>query len=414
MNPKTIPDKAIDLVAHHINERSNKNYSIPVIGNPNNPETPQIFEIMPFDKIDKSERSFYAIDGSYNSQQFYNGVSIGIYNAGYICYKGGKQIRMNDIDDLIILGKAYYPQNILITNKEHLFAIYDELISFEPIKNIIEFFNDSTENIFPYKKEAVCLNLSTLLSFAQEVLEWSLVYEIANRSEIRKDDFILRDGPLRSLNIKQKHLVKLGKFLYEKGIIIVGITKNSPIKMELSYTLRKIDNYLQDQLKPKYPFTQKDPKRQKLCCWFEVPDNVLLASYGGKDSLAMYAKKDIKGGRGFGLFTIARLDYVEKLQNYDWFVADINIFDVITSIENNKKDRDMSKLSMIFKELTRLTQEHYILGYPYPLVEVHNFVSLKKDFKDEIIKRVKFALYKDQRMDNIEIENLFLDIHEKF
>ena len=414
MNPKTIPDKAIDLVAHHINERSNKNYSIPVIGNPNNPETPQIFEIMPFDKIDKSERSFYAIDGSYNSQQFYNGVSIGIYNAGYICYKGGKQIRMNDIDDLIILGKAYYPQNILITNEDHLFAIYDELISFEPIKNIIEFFNDSTENIFPYKKEAVCLNLSTLLSFAQEVLEWSLVYEIANRSEIRKDDFILRDGPLRSLNIKQKHLVKLGKFLYEKGIIIVGITKNSPIKMELSYTLRKIDNYLQDQLKPKYPFTQKDPKRQKLCCWFEVPDNVLLASYGGKDSLAMYAKKDIKGGRGFGLFTIARLDYVEKLQNYDWFVADINIFDVITSIENNKKDRDMSKLSMIFKELTRLTQEHYILGYPYPLVEVHNFVSLKKDFKDEIIKRVKFALYKDQRMDNIEIENLFLDIHEKF
>ena len=128
----------------------------------------------------------------------------------------------------------------------------------------------------------------------------------------------------------------------------------------------------------------------------------------------MYAKKDVKGGRGFGLFTIARLDYVEKLQNYDWFVADINIFDAIPSIEINKKDRDMSKLSMIFKELTRLTQEHYILGYPYPLVEVHNFVSLKKDFKDEIIKRVKFALYKKQRMDNIEIENLFLDIHEKF
>ena len=241
-----------------------------------------------------------------------------------------------------------------------------------------------------------------------------MVYEIANRSEIREGDFLLKDGTLRSLNIKQKYLVELGKFLHEKGIIIVGITKNSPIKMELSYTLRQIDSYLQDQLKPTYPFTEKNPKRQKLCCWFEIPDNVLLASYGGKDSLAMYAKKDVKGGRGFGLFTIARLDYVEKLQNYDWFVADINIFDAIPSIESNKKDRDMSKLSMIFKELTRLTQEHYILGYPYPLVEVHNFVSLKKDFKDEIIKRVKFALYKEQRMDNIEIENLFLDIHEKF
>jgi len=414
MDKQTIPDNAINLVAHHINERSNKNYSIPVIGNHNNAETPQIFEIMPFDEIDKSNRSFFAIDGSYNSQQFYNGVSIGIYNAGYICYKGGTQVRMNDINDPIIFGKAYYPQNILITNKDHLFAIYDELLSLEPIKNIIEFFYDPPENIFPYKREIVCSNLSTLLSFAQEILEWSLVYEIVNRSEVRKDDFILRDGTLRSLNIRQKYLVELGKFLHEKGIIIVGITKNSPVKMELSYTLRQIDNYLQDQLKPKYPFTQKDPKRQKLCCWFEVPDDVLLASYGGKGTSAMYAKKGIKGGRGFGLFTVARLDYVEKLQNYDWVIADVNIFDAVPGIENDEKRRDMDKLSTIFKELTTLTQEHYILGYPYPLVEVHNFVSLKKDFKEEIIKRVKFALYKEQRMDNIEIENLFLDIHDKF
>ena len=241
-----------------------------------------------------------------------------------------------------------------------------------------------------------------------------MVYELANRREIRKDDFILKDGPLRSLNIKQKYLVELGKFLHEKGIIIVGITKNSPLKMELSYTLRQIDNYLQDQLKPTYPFTQNDPKRQKLCCWFEIPDNVLLASYGGKRTSAMYAKKDIEGGRGFGLFTVARLDYVEKLQNYDWVVADVNIFDAVPGIENDEKNRDMDKLSTIFKELTTLTQEHYILGYPYPLVEAHNFVSLRKDFREEIIKRVKFALYKEQRMDNIEIENLFLDIHDKF
>jgi len=409
MNQKTIPDNAVELVALYINERSNKNYPIPVIGNSNNPETPQIFEIIPFDEIDKTDRSFYAIDGSYNSQQFYNGVSIGIYNAGYICYKGGKQIRMNDTDDPIILGKVYYPQNILETMKEHLFAIYEELLDLQPMKNLIEFFQDSSENIFPYTKEAVCLNLSTLLSFAQEVLEWSLVYEIANRGEIRKGDFILRDGTLRSLNIKQKYLVKLGKSLHEKGIIIVGITKNSPIKMELSYTLRQVDSYLQDQLKPRYPFTQKDSNRQKLCCWFEVPDSVLENSYG-----EFYRNKGLTGGRGFGLFTIARLDYVEKLQNFDWLVVDVNIFDAIPGIENDKRDKNVDNLSMIFNELTRLTQEHYILGYPYPLVEAHNFISLKKDFKEEIIKRVKFALYKEQRMDNIEIENLFFDIHDKF
>ncbi|MDD1426354.1 DNA double-strand break repair nuclease NurA [Dolichospermum sp. ST_sed9] len=410
MNYENIPDDAVNLVAQHINERTNKPYSIPIIGNPNNSESPQIFEITPFDEIDKLDKNIFAIDGSYNSQQFYNGVSIGIYNAGYICYKLGKQIRMNEGSDPIILGKAYYPQNILITKDEHLSAIYDELLVLKPIKDLLSFFHDTTENIFSYGKETVCSSLSTVLSFAQEILEWALVYEVVNRSEIGKDDFILRDGPLRSVNIQQTCLVKLGKLLHEKGIIIVGITKHSTIKMELSYTLKQIDNYLQDQLKPKYPFTQKDPRRQKLCCWFEIPDDVLLASYSG----TMYTKKDIKGGRGFGLFTVARLDYVEKLQNYDWFVADVNIFDAIPGIENNKKERDMKKLAEIFKELTTLTQEHYILGYPYPLVEVHNFVSLKKNFKEEIIKRVKFALYKEQRMDNIEIENLFLDIHDKF
>ena len=74
----------------------------------------------------------------------------------------------------------------------------------------------------------------------------------------------------------------------------------------------------------------------------------------------------------------------------------------------------MKKLNYIFKELTRLTQEHYILGYPYPLVDVHNFVSLKKNFKEETVKKIKLALYKEQKMDNIEIENLFLDIHDRF
>ena len=202
--------------------------------------------------------------------------------------------------------------------------------------------------------------------------------------------------------------------MHEKGISIVAITKNSPIKMELSYTFRQIDNYLQNELKYEYPFIQKEPKRQKLCCWFEVPDAVLLSAYGGKNTNAMYARKDIKGGRGFGLFVVARLDYVEKLQNYDWVVADINIFDAVPGIEEGNLKRDMKKLNYIFRELTRLTQEHYILGYPYPLVDVHNFVSLKKDFKEEIIKKVKFALYKEQKMDNIEIENLFLDIHDRF
>lgn len=405
-----IPDKAIETVAQHINERSSKNYGIAPVGYEANIETPQIFEILSFDEIDSSDRRFYAIDGSYNSEVFYNGLAIAVYTAGYICYHRGHQIRMNELDDPVILGQAYYPQNILVTNNDHLLVIYDEFLTLKPVKHLMEFFGGDSSALFPYNKEQVCVNLSTLLSFCQEVLEIALILEIAELPETKNGDFILRDGTLRPLQIKQSFLVRLGKLLHEKGIIVLAVTKQSPIKMELSYSLKEIDLYLQDQLKPKYPFTQPDPKRKKLCCWFEIPDAVLHGAYKG----GMFVKKDITGGRGFGLFFAARLDYVEKLQNYDWVIVDVNIFDAIPDIASSKMVRDRETLATIFRELTRLTQEHYILGYPYPLAEVHNFISLRKDFKEEIIKRLKYSLYKDQRMEHVDIENLFLDTHERF
>lgn len=410
MPGKEIPDSAINAIARHINERSNKEFHIPVIGNENNLETPQVFEIIPFDQIDNSNRRFYAIDGSYNSEQFYNGLSVGIYTGGYVCFHEGKQIRMNSLDDPVILGKAYYPQNILVTHPDHLNAIYDELLTLEPIKNLLNFFNDLPSRILAYKKEQICTNLSTLLGFCQEILEIALILEIINLPETQTGDFILRDGTLRPLQIRQDYLVKLGKYAYSKEIKVVAVTKQSAIKMELAYTFKKIDSYLQDELKDKYPFTETNPKRKKLCCWFEVPDVVLKVAYSGD----MFIKKSIRGGRGFGLFFAARLDYVEKLQNYDWLIADVNIFDAIPGIESGSYQRKRDELELIFKELTRLTQEHYILGYPYPLCEVHNFISLKKNFKEEIIARLKYSLYKEQRMDNVDIENLFLDTHNRF
>lgn len=426
MNRKEIPDSAIEIVARHINERNNRPSKIPIITIDGETETPHYFEIIPFDQIDNSKSKFFAIDGSYNSQEFYNGLSIGVYRAGYICYQDGKQIRLNDWDDPVILGKAYEPQNILDTNAEHRDAIYEELLEMEPVKKMLDFFD--SKDVFGFNKDLVCSSLSKLLSFCQEVLEWALVYEIANLPIVQKGDFILRDGTLRSNNFKQEYLVKLAKYIKQKELYVVAITKNSPIKLELSSTFKKIDSYLQDDYRSKYPFKTKNLSWQKLCCWFEVSDDILIAAYPeagqrkevqeGKIQLitktSMFAKKSLTGGRGFGVFFVARLDYVEKLQNYDWVVADFNIFDVIPEIESNNNKREVETIKHIFFELTRLTQEHYILGYPFPLVEAHNFVTLKNDFKDEIIKRVKYVLYKEQRMDNVDIENLFLDIHERF
>ncbi len=409
-----IPQEAIDSIAEHINERNNKPYGIPVVGNASNIETPQVYEILPFEQIDSADLRFFAIDGSKNSHSFYNGVSIGLYRGGYVCFDHGKQVRLNDLEDPVILGKAYSPINVLVTCDDHLSAIYEELLNLSPVKAFLNFLSDPVEDIFSYKKDVLCRSLSTLLDFCQEILEWSLIYELANSDKVRSGDFILKDGTLRSLNIKQKYLVNLGKMVaQDKKVRLVGITKNSPIKMELSYSFKQIDSYLQDQLKPKYPFKETDPKRQKLCCWFEVSDPVLRNAYGGGES-AMYAHKGLTGGRGVGLFFAARLDYVEKLQNYDWIVADLNIFDVIPGIVQKDPKRNYDLLSALFLNLTRLTQEHYILGYPYPLVEAHNFVTLTKDFKEEVINRVKHSMYQGQHMDHIDIENMFLDIHSRF
>jgi len=424
MNPKEIPEAAIAEVAQAINQKVNKT---PNLSSPSTVDgdvrTPQYFEIIPFEEIDKSDRTFYAIDGSTNQREFYNGVCIGMYAAGYIGYNNGKQIRLNDLDDPVINGKTYFPSTLLICSDFDKEAIFDELLNLPPVKELFAFLGNPTDwsgwADDPDKtKRTICKNTTTLYSFCQNILEWALVFEIANLSSTKTGDFILRDGNLRPLDIKQKYIQRLGKYLNKKGIILLAITKNSPIKLQLSSTFRAIDIYLQGDLKYKFQFAETEERKRKICCWFEVSHGDLAEAYNEGN---LIIRKGVYGGRGFGLYFVARLDYVEKLQNYDWVVADLNIYDAIPTVNEEMKPfdvdaapRDFQKLGMIFKELTRLTQEHYLLGYPYPLAEVHNFVTLKRDFKLEIINRVKMALYEKAHMEHVDIENMFLDIHSRF
>jgi hypothetical protein len=413
MSSFEIPDDVISGVATQIHRKTNQDYKIPVVGIPQNLETPQVFEIMPFAAIDTSRARFYAIDGSCNSHTFYNGISLCFYQAGFVCFRNGKQVRLGSGNDPIVLGNVTHGSKMLVLHESDLNDIYDEFLGLPPVAALISFFDDDPGNIFPYDKDATIRSEGTLLRFCQEILEWASMYQIAQKFPLESGDFILRDGSLRSLQIKQKYLVKLGYFLHQKGIRVVGITKQSPIKTELAYTYSKIDVYLQAKLKPNFQFKATDPKSQKLCCYFEVRDEVLESAYQGSGS-GMYAKKDIHGGRGFGLFFAARLDYVEKLQNYDWLICDLNIYDCIPGIGNKDHSRDPKAVAQIMYELTATSQEHYILGYPYPLVEAHNLVTLTSDFKQQAIARVKAALYASQQMDHTDIENLFLDLHSRF
>jgi NurA domain-containing protein len=413
MSSFEIPDAVISATASQIHTKTNKDYQIPVVGVSENLETPQVFEIMPFTEIDHQESRFYAIDGSRNSHTFYNGVSLCFYQAGYVCFHRGKQIRLNQTDDPVVHGKVFHGDKMLVLSEKDLSEIYDEFLSLPPVAALITFWGDPPDEIFPYSKDLVIANAGTLLGFCQEVLEWACMFDIVQTAPTSAGDIILRDGPLRSLNIKQRYLTKLGYLLHSQKIRAVGITKQSPIKTELAYTYSKIDVYLQSKLRPNFAFRARDPKSQKLCCFFEVRDDVLESAYQGSGS-SMYAKKDVQGGRGFGLFFTARLDYVEKLQNYDWVVCDLNIYDCVPRIAHKNAERDAKTIADSFYALTATSQEHYILGYPYPLVEAHNLVTLTGDFKQQVIARVKAALYSSQHMDHTDIENLFLDLHSRF
>ena len=408
-----IPEDVINGVAAEIHAKISRDYKIPVVGVPGNLETPQIFEIMPFDEIDKPTCRAYAVDGSHNSHTFYNGISLCFYQAGYVCFRQGEQVRLNTTTDPVVLGRRFHGTKMLVLAEKDLTDIYEEFLALPVVAQFLSFCGDAPEQVFPYDKEAVTKSAASLLSFCQEVLEFACVYDILVNQHTASGDFILRDGALRSLNIRQKYLVKLGYTLHSNGVRLVGVTKQSPIKTELAYTFSKTDNYLQSKLKPSYPFKATDSKRQKLCCYFEVRDDVLDAAYSGNSS-NMYSKKDITGGRGVGLFFATRLDYVEKLQNYDWLICDLNIYDCIPGIGNKVLTRDTCTVAQILYALTATTQEHYILGYPYPLVEAHNLVSLTGDFKEEAIGRVKNALYSMQQMDHTDIENLFIDLHSRF
>ena len=47
-----IPEQAIEKVAEEIRRRTSRDHKIPVLGTADNVETPQIFEILPFDQND--------------------------------------------------------------------------------------------------------------------------------------------------------------------------------------------------------------------------------------------------------------------------------------------------------------------------------------------------------------------------
>jgi hypothetical protein len=165
MSSFEIPEGVINATAAQIHAKTNKDYKIPVVGVPTNLETPQIFEIMPFEQIDEASAKFYAVDGSRNSHTFYNGVSLCFYQAGYVCFKSGKQLRLNTTDDPVVFGRVFHGNHMLVLNEKDLSDIYDECLGLPPVASLLSFFGDDPEDIFAYKKDIVVSSPGTLLGF---------------------------------------------------------------------------------------------------------------------------------------------------------------------------------------------------------------------------------------------------------
>lgn len=410
-----VSDETISQAGTCISDRSSINHSIPIRGNQQNLNAPHYFPTIPFAKIDESSTRFYAIDGSTSEVQFYNGLYLGLYAAGYVCYRHGQRIAIGDDDDPMEPGRAYGPPHILVTRDSDLALMYNEFLELKPVQRLCAFCMERgipRDEVFSYQPEPLQSSLSRLLPFCQEVLEWSLVLEILDNSETQGGDVILCDGTMRSLMLHQDVVVQLCERAHTKGVRVIAVTKQSRLKSVLSYDLRQIDVYLQDQLHPRYIFADNLPAAsRKLGCWLGVSEAVLIDAYGEG---SMFAKQGTHGGRGCGTFFAARLDYVEKLQNYDWLILDLNLLDVFPQFGSINASPDMEYVSRLMEDLTRLTQEHYILGYPYPLVEAHNWITFDGDMKRELLARLKAELYMNEQMDNVEIENLFLDTHDRF
>ena len=147
-----IPEDVINGVAAEIHSKTTKDYQIPVIGVPANLETPQIFEIIPFDEIDKPTRRVYAVDGSRNNHTFFNGVSLCFYQAGFVCFRQGQQVRLNIGDDPVVLGQVFHGTKMLVINEKDLSDIYDEFFALPAVANLIGFFDSPPEQIFPTAK----------------------------------------------------------------------------------------------------------------------------------------------------------------------------------------------------------------------------------------------------------------------
>lgn len=147
-----IPEEVINGVASQIHAKTNRDYKIPVVGVPDNLETPQVFEIMAFDQIDTRNTRFYAIDGSVNSHTFYNGVSLYFYQAGYVCFHQGRQIRMNTSDNPVVLGKIYHGTKMLVLSEKDLSDIYDEFLSLPPVVALLKFLKTPRMSYFLIKK----------------------------------------------------------------------------------------------------------------------------------------------------------------------------------------------------------------------------------------------------------------------
>src|SRR2546427_11565706 len=111
-----ISEEAIEKVAEEIRRRTSKDHQIPVLGTADHLETPQIFEILPFDRIDTLPNKFFAVDGSHNFHTFYNDLIAALYRPDYVCFHIIEQQPLTNNEDPLALGEMNQGKRMIIVS----------------------------------------------------------------------------------------------------------------------------------------------------------------------------------------------------------------------------------------------------------------------------------------------------------
>lgn len=175
----------------------------------------------------------------------------------------------------------------------------------------------------------------------REVLEWAVLLKLAKKANTSKPNLIIKDGLLRSLELKDIVMQRLGeafkKAYQENGTLLVGVAKKS-----------RVLNYISMSITINNPFAIEEP------CYCRVSGELETSSYS-------FARRWMFN-RSFGELHLAKLS-----REKSGLIIPVDIPEYI-----------LDRTKEILEYLVGCSKATFPTpGYPYPLIKAHDNAAIK-------------------------------------